>query len=94
MRPDGLQSVTWRGKGIRNSEVGRWNAENKKRRQGVSMRSNLILIVLVNQNFIGNEGRGRWQQLSLLAQRAKVAHLISVICTLKPLVELHEKTNL
>ena len=48
------------------------------------MRSNLILFVLVNQNFIGDEyeeedGGG---SCCAVAQRAKMAHLTSVICLL------------
>ena len=54
------------------------------------MRSNLILfvLVLVNQNFIGNEDEDG--SCRAMTQRAKAAHLTSVFCTLKPRVELHE----
>ena len=40
-----------------NSEVGMRNAENKKRRRACASDLILFVLVLVNQNFMGDEGR-------------------------------------
>jgi hypothetical protein len=62
------------------------------RAQGGCKRSNLILfvlvlvLVLVNQNFIGDEHEDEYEDeggsCRAVAQRAKAAHLNSVICLL------------
>ena len=38
-----------------NSEFGSWNAENKKRRRAYACDLILFVLVLVNQNFMGDE---------------------------------------
>ena len=48
------------------------------------MRSNLILFVLVNQNFIGDEDEDddEGNSCRVVAPRAKAAHLTSDLCLL------------
>jgi len=62
--------------GIRNAECGKY-----EKAQGLCMRSNLILFVLVNQNFIGDEDEkendDQGGSCRAVAQRAKAAHLTS-----------------
>jgi hypothetical protein len=50
------------------------------------MRFNLIffVLVLVDQNFIGDEDEDEGGGCRVVAQRAKAAHLSSVICLLTP----------